>query len=116
MAKKIISERDVQLELNYHSLSKEIKSSDYLLKIIDGKQENLSLSKFSNVLENKYFNGFWEGYEMSFNLYDSLKNEVVVSENSDFLSWEEIISKKEKHLTLTQMSISYLKRPSESIM
>lgn len=96
LAKKIISERDVQLELNYHSLSNELKTSDYLLKIIEGKQENLSLSKFSNVLENKYFNGFWEGYEMSFNLYDSLKNEVVVNENSDFLSWEELINKKGK--------------------
>ena len=33
---------------------------------------------------------------MSFNLYDSLKNEVVVSENSDFLSWEELIGQKGK--------------------
>ena len=29
LAKKIISERDVQLELNYHSLSNELKTSDY---------------------------------------------------------------------------------------
>jgi len=96
LAKKIISERDVQLELNYHALSEKVKGSDYLIKIIDGKQENLSPSKFSNVLENKYFNGFWEGYEMSFNLYDSLKGGVVVNENSDYLAWTQLITNKGK--------------------
>ena len=96
LAKKIISERDVQLELNYLSLSDKIKHSEYLNKIILGKQENLTPSKFLNVLENKYFNGFWEGYEMSFNLFDSLKNPVVVNESVDYLSWIQLITDKGK--------------------
>ena len=96
LAKKIISERDVQLELNYISLSEKVKSSDYLLKIIAGKQENLTPSKFSNVLENKYFNGFWEGYEISFNLFDSIEAPVVVSENTEYAGWIELIDSKGK--------------------
>ena len=98
LAKKIISERDVELELKYIDLSTEIGQSDYLLKIIQGKQENLSAPLFSNVLEKKFFNGFWEGYELSFNLFDSLKNEVVISENTDHEGWEYLI--KEKGLSL----------------
>lgn len=96
LAKKIISERDVELELNYFSLTDKIENSDYLLKLIAGKQENLSPSRFSNVLENKYFNGFWEGYEISFNLFDSLKNQIVISENTDYQGWEELIASKGK--------------------
>jgi hypothetical protein len=96
LAKKIISERDVQLELNYLSLSSKIEHSDYLNKIILGKQENLTPSKFLNVLENKYFNGFWEGYEMSFNLFDSLKNPVVVNENMDYAAWNQLVVDKGK--------------------
>ena len=91
LARKIISERDVQLELNYTSLSNKIKNADYFYKIIQGKQENLTPSKFTNVLENKFFNGFWEGYEISFNLFDSLQNEVIISENTDFNGWESLI-------------------------
>ncbi len=96
LAKKIISERDVQLELNYLSLSNKIARSDYLNKIILGKQENLTPSKFLNALENKYFNGFWEGYEMSFNLFDSLQNPVVINENMDYAAWNQLISNKGK--------------------
>jgi len=91
LARKIISERDVQLELNYTSISDKVKNSEYFYKIIQGKQENLTPSKFTNVLENKYFNGFWEGYEMSFNLFDSLQNEVIISDNTDFNGWESLI-------------------------
>ena len=96
LAKKIISERDVQLELNYLSLSDKIKQSNYLIKIISRKQENLTPSKFSNAMENKYFNGFWEGYEMSFNLFDSLKNTVVVNESQDYSGWVQLIAEKGK--------------------
>ena len=94
LARKIISERDVELELKYRDLEKNIGQSDYLLKIIDGKQENMSAALFSNVLEKKYFNGFWEGYELSFNLFDSVKNEVVINENTDCAGWEALIKQK----------------------
>lgn len=96
LANKIITERDVELELNYLSLSEKIKESNYLLKIIEGKQENLSPSNFSNVLENKYFNGFWEGYEMTFNLFDSLEKAIVISESTDYKGWQQLISSKGK--------------------
>ena len=94
LAKKVVSERDVELELKYEKLSKKLEESNYLRKIISGKQENLSASMFSNVLENKYFNGFWEGYELSFNLFDSVKNAVVINEITSYENWENSIKKK----------------------
>ena len=56
-----------------------------------GQQENLTPSKFTHVLENKFFKDFWEGYDCSFNLFSPDKKEIVVRENMAAKDWEKTI-------------------------
>ena len=92
LAKKVIKERDRELEVKYRSLTTTVQTAPFLINIAKGRQENLTPSKFSHVLENKFFNGFWEGYECSFNFFDSNGDHLVLKENMSFQDWETIIN------------------------
>lgn len=92
LAKKVIKERDRELEVKYRSLTTTVETAPFLINIAKGRQENLTPSKFSHVLENKFFNGFWEGYECSFNFFDSKGDPLVLKENMSFQDWETIIN------------------------
>ena len=93
LAQKVLNERDRELEMKYVSLSSKIEKSSFLVNTSRGRQENLTPSKFTNVLENKFFKGFWEGYDCSFNLFSPDKKEIVVRENMNQKDWERIIDR-----------------------
>ena len=92
LAKKVIKERNRELEVKYRSLTTTLKTAPFLVNIAKGRQENLTPSKFGHVLENKFFNGFWEGYECSFNFFDGKGDPLVRKENMSFQDWEIIIN------------------------
>ena len=91
LAKKVLSERDRELEIKYKSLTKTLENTPFLLNTSRRKQENLTPSRFAYVLEHKFFKGFWEGYECSFNYYDIYQEEIVLRENMSFFEWESFI-------------------------
>ncbi|MDA9987236.1 ATP-binding protein [Crocinitomicaceae bacterium] len=91
LAKKVIKERDRELEIKYLNLTDKLTAVPFLSNIARGRQENLTPSKFSHVLENKFFNGFWEGYECSFNFFGANKERLVQKENMSFHDWQVLI-------------------------
>ena len=91
LAKKVLSERDRELEIKYKALTKTLENTPFLLNTSRRKQENLTPSRFAYVLERKFFKGFWEGYECSFNYYDVNQKEIVLRENMSFVEWEGFI-------------------------
>ena len=91
LAKKVLSERDRELEIKYKALTIELETIPFLRNASRRKQENLTPSKFSYVLEHKFFKGFWEGYDCSFNLYNVNQQGVVLRENMSFVDWEKLI-------------------------
>ena len=91
LAQKVLRERDRELEIKYASLGPKIESAPFLVNISRGQQENLTPSKFTHVLENKFFKDFWEGYDCSFNLFSPDKKEIIVRENMAAKDWEKTI-------------------------
>lgn len=91
LAKKVLNERDRELEIKYKAMTKNLETAPFLLNISRRKQENLTPSRFSYVLEHKFFKGFWEGYECSFNFYNTDQKGIVVRENMVFSDWEKLI-------------------------
>jgi two-component system, NtrC family, nitrogen regulation sensor histidine kinase NtrY len=78
-ANQLATEKDVLTEVEYASLIPEIKADNFLNKLINSPR-NMGLSDFEDALERRLFNGYWERYEMSFNLFD--ENQVsIVSPN-----------------------------------
>ena len=93
LAKKVLNERDRELEIKYKAMTQEMEVVPFLLNTSRRKQENLTPSRFSYVLEHKFFKGFWEGYECSFNFYNSDQKGIVLRENMSFADWEKLIDK-----------------------
>lgn len=91
LAKKVLNERDRELEIKYKAMTQELEASPFLLNTSRRKQENLTPSRFSYVLEHKFFKGFWEGYECSFNFYNADQKGIVIRENMSFSDWEKLI-------------------------
>ena len=96
LAKKVLNERDRELEIKYKAMAQELEASPFLLNTSRRKQENLTPSRFSYVLEHKFFKGFWEGYECSFNFYNADQKGIVIRENMSFSDWEKLIDKHGK--------------------
>ena len=91
LAKKVLTERDRELEMRFKTMTKKLETSSFLLNTSRRTQENLTPSRFSYVLEHKFFNDFWEGYECSFNFYNSDQKGIVLKENMSFDDWETLI-------------------------
>ena len=91
LAKKVLNERDRELEIKYRAMTKDLETAAFLLNTSRREQENLTPSRFSYVLEHKFFKGFWEGYECSFNFYNTDRKGIVVRENMAASDWENLI-------------------------
>ena len=64
-------EQDINLELEFGKIQTKLIVDPLIQSTIRTSQPNLSISDFGDILEKRHFNGLWEGYEMSFNLFDS---------------------------------------------
>ena len=69
-ANQLATEKSIIAEVEYSSLSKELKEDKFLQKLISSEFK-MSISNFQENLERRYFNGFWERYEMRFSMFNS---------------------------------------------
>lgn len=65
-------EQDINLELNFSKIRTQLKVDPLIQSTIRTTQLNLSVSDFGEILEKRHFKGLWEGYEISFNIFDSV--------------------------------------------
>lgn len=94
-AKKLISEQDPSTEIEYIQIANKIAKSSYLENIILNNQ-NYNISDLKNELEERYFNHYWERYEMDFFLYNKDSVALVnfaASNEGNFDYFTDIISK-----------------------
>ena len=75
-ANQLATEKDVLTEVEYSTLSPKLKA-DYFLNRMINNPRRMGLSDFEDALENRIFNGYWERYEMSFNLFDTNHFSVI---------------------------------------
>jgi signal transduction histidine kinase len=75
-ANQLATEQDIVTEVEYAATVGKIKEDNILLKFIESPI-NIGLSDFEDGLERRIFNGFWERYEMNFNLFDRQGNSLI---------------------------------------
>ena len=73
-------EQDINLELEFGNIKTKLLSDPLIQSTIRTTQPNLSVSDFGDILEKRHFKGLWEGYEMSFNLFDSVGVSLLTKE------------------------------------
>ncbi len=68
-AQQLITERDIVTEVEYSSTAEVLKADNFLNRFIH-EPHFISVAAFQEGIERRVFNGFWERYEMKFNLFN----------------------------------------------
>ena len=77
-ANQLATEKDIVTEVEYENALQLIKEDVFLKKFINSPHY-MGLSDFEDGLERRIFNGFWERYEMGFNLFDAKTHTSIIS-------------------------------------
>lgn len=109
-ANQLGTEKDVLTELEYASLSPQIKKDAFLSKVVNSPR-HMGLSDFEDALERRLFNGFWERYEMTFDLYNTNRVSVISPTNSLTERYDELNEIIQQHGAVSEIdsSIFYIK-------
>ena len=75
-ANQLATEKDIVTEAEYSKLAPQLEDDKFLKKLIT-IQYNMRISDFQENLERRFFNGFWERYEMKFSLFNDQHLPIV---------------------------------------
>lgn len=95
-ANQLATEKDILTEVEYSKVAPKITKDNAIQRLIHSPRK-MNLSDFGDILERKLFNGFWERYEMSFNLFSSnhksIINPLEDDSKSDFEELNQIVER-----------------------
>lgn len=69
-ANQLATEKNIVTEVEYSSLAPELGQDDFIKRLISYPRD-INVSDFQENVERRLFNGYWERYEMEFNLFNS---------------------------------------------
>lgn len=75
-ANQLATEKDIVTEVEYSALAPQLKDDKFLKKLIS-TQYKIRISDFQENLERRFFNGYWERYEMKFSLFNEQHLPIV---------------------------------------
>ncbi|XOV65983.1 MAG: ATP-binding protein [Fluviicola sp.] len=75
-ANQLATEKDIVTEVEYSTLAPQLKDDKFLKKLISSPYK-IRISDFQENLERRFFNGFWERYEMKFSLFNEQHLPIV---------------------------------------
>ena len=101
-ANQLATEKDIVTEVEYSTIKEKIKNDDVLLKLISSPI-HLGLSDFEDGLERRIFNGFWEQYEMGFNLFNLNHESIINCEISETNDYDELNRIIERHGSVSEI-------------
>ncbi len=69
LASQLASDQDISTEIEYNGIQSHIQTDDYLIKLLSDNK-TVSPSGLQQNLEKRFFNNFWEQYEVEFYLFN----------------------------------------------
>lgn len=75
-ANQLATERSITTEVEYHTISESLSKDNFLKRFVANPPE-ISVSDFQENLERRYFNTYWERYEIEFNFFDENRLPLV---------------------------------------
>lgn len=72
LASRLASDKDVKTENEFLTLAKNLESDSYLKRVLQSSVI-LGISEFKDNMERRFFNHFWERYDVEFYLYNTQK-------------------------------------------
>jgi len=95
-ASQLITERDINTELEYDKLAATIRTDKFIQRIISSKYLYRS-QDFEQQMENRHFNAFWERYECQFFLFNQDKNLLLATQQNNQAMFKRLNEIIEKH-------------------
>ena len=92
-AHQLAIEQDINLELDYTELKAILIKSSTIIRGQLASNKFNSISEFGDFMENKFFNGPWDSYEIACDLYDRNKQSIISKESNPQSYWDDIIIK-----------------------
>jgi two-component system nitrogen regulation sensor histidine kinase NtrY len=75
-ANQLASDQDIETEIEYTKIKSSIQT-DQVLQKISGEKREMSVSSFKEMMERKFFNHFWERYEIEFYLFSKDEKPII---------------------------------------
>jgi two-component system, NtrC family, nitrogen regulation sensor histidine kinase NtrY len=101
-ANQLATDKDLSTELEYSSLGPKLENDPFLLKFITSPRP-IGVSDFEDLMERRFFNGFWERYEMNFSLFDENQHSLILDESQN-IRFEDLERMIASHGTVSEMS------------
>jgi two-component system, NtrC family, nitrogen regulation sensor histidine kinase NtrY len=101
-ANQLATEKDIVTEVEYTKIKDKIKQDDFLTRFIHHPRF-ISISEFENTIERRIFNGFWERYEMNFDLFSKEGFSFIHTQNNKTSDFEHINHILEEHGTYSEI-------------
>ena len=101
-ANQLATEKDIVTEVEYSNVKEKVTKDDVLLKLISSPR-NMGLSDFEDGLERRIFNGFWERYEMGFNLFNPSHESIINCEINETNDYDELNRIIERHGSVSEI-------------
>ena len=101
-ANQLATEKDIVTEVEYANIKEKVKTDEFLLKLI-ASPRNMGLSDFEDGLERRIFNGFWERYEMGFNLFNLSHESIINCEVNETNDYDELNRIIERHGSVSEI-------------
>ena len=91
-AKKIATERDVNLELEYSELREKLLSDRIFQQFSTKLPTSIEIGTLNAILEKRYFHGIWDGYDLALDVFDARGISFFTQDTSSFDQMSELIS------------------------
>lgn len=88
-ANQLTTERSIVTEVEYASIAPNLKEDNFIRRYIDAPQF-MSIADFQEGIERRIFNGFWERYEMSFNLFNEDHIPMIDKRNENSFLYDDL--------------------------
>jgi hypothetical protein len=91
-AKQLSLERNINLELSFSQLVPDIQKEKWLLDDFDSLKHQMTKVSFEHILNQKFFQGVWDGFEIESDLFDSQQKPCFGNDTLRFAKLSKLVN------------------------
>ncbi len=91
-AQQLALERNINLELSFAQIVPDIQKEKWLLEDFDSLKRQMTKVSFEHILNQKFFQGVWDGFEIESDLFDSQQKPCFGLDSLRFAKLSELVN------------------------
>lgn len=106
-ANQLATEKNIQTEVEYYTISESIAEDKFLKRFI-ANPIDMSVSDFQENLERRFFNGYWERYELNFSFFNEEHISLIDKQKINTEDYDELEGMIKSSCTPSELNPSIL--------